>query len=364
METVAGNTGRTGDTSTPGGAGPGAGGPGGAGPGGSGLVGDAIAELYAGDPDVFIERRRELASQARAAGDREAAKTIGGLGKPTRSAWIVNNLIHADPGVAVSLAELGGKLRSGDALDGASIRELSRGRRELVDNLVRRAMDEAGQGSPSVALRDEVTDTFNAALADPDVAEQVTAGTLLKAVHWAGFGPGIGSAISSGPARAPAAKPPADAGTSGQEQKVTPGARPGARAGTARSRAGTTATPSGARTRRASQAERADALARREPESPEQQEARRLAAEAAAEPDREERRQMIARAEEAAAEASMAADAAAATEREISESVTFMQERLSREQQRLVQARRDTRQAAAAATRAKQTLERIRRQFS
>jgi len=40
-----------------------------------------------------------------------------------------------------------------------------------------------------------------------------------------------------------------------------------------------------------------------------------------------------------------------------------MQERLSREQQRLVQARRDSRQAAAAATRARQTLERIRRQF-
>ena len=95
--------------------------------------------------------------------------------------------------------------RSGEAaLDGASIRELSRARRELVDSLVKRALDQAGQRSPSVALRDEVTDTFNAALADPDLADQVAAGTLQKAVHWAGFGPGIGSAVSSGPARAPA----------------------------------------------------------------------------------------------------------------------------------------------------------------
>jgi hypothetical protein len=339
METVAGNTGRTGDTSTPVGA---------------DLVGDAIAELYAGDPDVFVERRRELASQARAAGDREAAKTISGLGKPTRSAWIVNNLIHADPGVAVSLAELGGKLRSGDALDGASIRELSRERRELVDNLVRRAMDEAGQGSPSVALRDEVIDTFNAALADPDVAEQVAAGALLKAVHWAGFGPGIGSAISSGPARRPPEAAEAEPGTA---RKAAPSGRPGAPAGATGAR-------TRARTGRASEAEVADAGAAREEESAEQQEAARLAAEAAAERDREERREIVARAEEAAAEASQAADAAAATEREISESVTFMQERLNREQQRLVQARRDTRQAAAVATRAKQTLERIRRQFS
>ena len=322
---------------------------------GSDLVKDAIAELYAGDPVVFVERRRDLASQASAAGDREAAKTIAGLGKPTRSAWIVNNLIHADAGVAVSLADLGGKLRSGEAaLDGASIRELSRARRDLVDNLVRRAMDEAGQESPSVALRDEVTDTFNAALADPDVAEQVAAGTLQKAVHWAGFGPGIGSAISSGPARSPATR-------TGEADDARPGAA-GKPAGAPRLRGRTAATESRTRSGRVKTSE--TKLPDGEPASAEQEEAERLAAEARAERDREERREIIARAEEAAAEATRAAEAAAASEREIRDSVTFMQERLNREQQRLVQARRDTRQAASAATRAKQTLDRLRRQFS
>jgi hypothetical protein len=316
METVAGNAGRSGGSSHQASADLVR----------ADLVRDAIAELYAGDPEAFVGRRRELAARARTAGDREAAKTIAGMGKPTRSAWVVNNLIHADPGVAVSLAELGGKLRSGEAaLDGASIRELSRERRELVDNLVRRAMDQAGQQSPSVALRDEVTDTFNAALADPDLAEQVAAGTLQKAVHWAGFGPGIGSAISSGPARAPAA--PIRETTEQADAK---------------------------RARRTG-AKRAGAAPH---------EAERGAAEASAQRELQERREIITRAEEAAAEASRAADAAAASEREISDSVTFMQERLNREQQRLVQARRDTRQASAAATRAKQTLERIRRQFS
>ena len=306
METVAGNAGRSGGSSHQARADLVS----------ADLVRDAIAELYAGDPEVFVERRRELAARARTAGDREAAKTIAGMGKPTRSAWIVNNLIHADPGVAVSLAELGGKLRSGEAaLDGASIRELSRERRELVDNLVRRAMDQAGQQSPSVALRDEVTDTFNAALADPDLAEQVAAGTLQKAVHWAGFGPGIGSAISSGPARAPAAPirettERADAKRSGRTGAKRAGAAP-------------------------HEAERGAAEASAE----------RGAAEARVERELQERREIITRAEEAAAEASRAADAAAASEREISDSVTFMQERLNREQQRLVQARRDTRQA-------------------
>jgi hypothetical protein len=308
------------------------------------LVAGASAELYAGDPETFVERRRELASQARAAGDRAAAKAIAALGKPTRSAWIVNHLIHADAGVAVSLAELGGKLRSGEAaLDGASIRELSRQRRELVNNLVKRAMEEAGQTSPSVALRDEVTDTFNAALADPEVADQVAAGALQKAVHWAGFGPGIGSAISAGPARAPAARTP---------ETDTGAGRPGGRASTTGSRA------------RSDRVKTSDAARKGTSGDAEQQEAARLEAEAKAERDRQERREIIARAEEAAAGAGRAADAAAANERELSDSVAFLQERLNREQQRLVQARRDTRQAAAAATRARQTLERIRRQFS
>jgi hypothetical protein len=39
-----------------------------------------------------------------------------------------------------------------------------------------------------------------------------------------------------------------------------------------------------------------------------------------------------------------------------------MQERLNREQQRLAQAKRDTRQATATLNRAKQALQRIRRQ--
>jgi hypothetical protein len=315
---------------------------------GTDLVSDAIAELYAGDPEDFIKRRRDLAAQARSAGDREAAKTIAGLGKPTRSAWVVNRLVHADPSVTVSLAELGGRLRSGEAaLDGASIRELSRERRELVDGLVRRALEEAGQRSASVALRDEVTDTFNAALADPEVGEQVAAGTLQKAVHWAGFGPGIGSAISSGPARAPAPRAPA------ADSEEAPAQAAGGRAARGRAvPAPVVSAPAGGGRRG-----RPEAKAEAEAQA-------RVDAEARAEREREEGLALVASAERDAEEASRAADAAAATEREISESVTFMQERLNREQQRLVQARRDTRQAAAAATRSKQTLERLRRRFS
>jgi hypothetical protein len=264
------------------------------------LVSQAIAELYSVDPEEFTQRRRDLAASARSAGDRSAAKEIAGLGKPTRAAWVVNKLIRADADVAASLAELGARLRAGEAaLDGTSIRELSRERRELIDALVKRALAESGQDSPTAALRDEVTETFSAALADPGVAELVAAGRLLRAARWAGFGTGVGTA----------------------------------------------AVDAGARTR-------APAKPRGEATAPQ----------VATERDRERRRrEAIAAAEQAVAEAASAADAAAGQEREIGESVRFMQERLNREQQRLIQARRNARDARAALSRTRQALDRLSR---
>jgi hypothetical protein len=276
---------------------------------GTDLTGQAIADLYSGDPDAFVARRRELAAEARAAGDREAAKAIAGLGKPTRSAWAVNRLVHSDPDVPARLAGLGDRLRAGEAaLDGASIRELSRARRELIEALTRRALSGAGQGQASAAMREEVSDTFSAALADPGVAEQVAAGCLVRAAHWAGFGPGIGTAAGPTQARAPSgagAKKVALEHEGADQEGTGPGQ-----------------------------------LVERE----------------------HQRRAAVAEAEQAVAEASSQAEAAEAAEREVADSVLFMQERLNREQQRLAQAKRDTRQATAALNRAKQALQRIRRQ--
>jgi hypothetical protein len=290
---------------------------------GTDLIGQAIADLYSGDPDAFVARRRELAAEARAAGDREAAKAIAGLGKPTRSAWAVNRLVHSDPEVPAGLAELGDKLRAGEAaLDGASIRELSRARRELIEALTRRALTGAGQGQASAAMREEVSDTFSAALADPGVAEQVAAGRLVRAAHWAGFGPGIGTAAGATPARAPSA--------TGAKKAVPPKS---ARKETAE--------------REAAESEAAEREGTGPGELVERERQRRAA---------------MAEAEQAVAKASSQAEAAEAAEREVADSVLFMQERLNREQQRLAQAKRDTRQATAALNRAKQALQRIRRQ--
>ena len=51
------------------------------------LLADAVARLYEADPDEFMPLRKDLAEAARTAGDKDAAKKITGLRKPTRSAW-------------------------------------------------------------------------------------------------------------------------------------------------------------------------------------------------------------------------------------------------------------------------------------
>jgi hypothetical protein len=163
----------------------------------SDLLADAKAELYQADPDDFMSRRAELVAGARDAGENTAARQIGALRKPTRSAWVVNRLVRSDPGVTARLAELAAELRE-QGLDGGRIRELTAARARLVDELTRQALQDLP--APAAAVREEVTATLDAALADPEVAASL--GTLVRAAHWAGFGLGSGApAAPPSPAR-------------------------------------------------------------------------------------------------------------------------------------------------------------------
>jgi hypothetical protein len=115
------------------------------------------------------------------------ARQIAALRKPTRSAWIVNRLVRSDPEVRSRLDALGADLR--EAADGARLRELTTARSRLVDELTRAAL--AGLPAPPAALREEVTATLDAAIADPEVAGRL--GSLARAEKYAGFGPVLAS---------------------------------------------------------------------------------------------------------------------------------------------------------------------------
>ncbi len=171
----------------------------------SDLLADAVAELYSGDPDDFTQRRQELAGQAREAGESAVAKQISVLRKPTRSAWVVNRLVRADPQAAPRLAALAADLRDGG--DGPRLRELTAARGRLVDELTRQALQDLP--APPAALREEVTATLDAAIADPEVAANL--GTLVRAAHWAGFGLAPLPEGTPKPQKTPKTPPPAPA---------------------------------------------------------------------------------------------------------------------------------------------------------
>ncbi len=155
---------------------------------GAGAVDEEIGALYAADPAGFVARRDALAGRLRAAGDRDGADRVRRLRRPTRSAWALDVLAREDPDAVAALIELGGQLRAAqDRLDGAALRRLGPERRRTVDDLARRAVRLGGLDDASGAVRDEIRATLDAALADPDTAAALRAGTLDRAREPGGF---------------------------------------------------------------------------------------------------------------------------------------------------------------------------------
>ncbi len=173
----------------------------------------ASQELYAGSPDDFVERRKQLVAQARAAKDRPLATAIGQLRRPTRSAWLVNLYAREAAEELEALLDLGAALQTAQQeLSGPDLRRLSADRGKALAAATRRAV-EIGRGhdyEAPEAARTEVTQTLQAALADPEIAAQVRAGTLSQAQSYGGFG--FALAPASAPAPADESPTPASGG--------------------------------------------------------------------------------------------------------------------------------------------------------
>jgi chromosome segregation ATPase len=179
---------------------------------------DELDGLYQAKPDEFTALRAELANAAKKRGDAAAAKGISGARKPTAAAWVVNRLAISDGAAKRRLSDLGARLRDAHAaMDGDLIRELSREQRKLIEQLTRQAFDTAELTDPSAALRDHVTSTLQAAIADPDVAARL--GRLTKAEQWSGFGDfGAAAAVQKPTKRKPAENETARAALETAEQ--------------------------------------------------------------------------------------------------------------------------------------------------
>jgi hypothetical protein len=169
------------------------------------MADDELDRLYWAEPDAFTALRTELVAEAKRRGDAAAAKRIAAARKPTTAAWIVNQLALRRKDTKKRLSDLGDRLRVAHAeRDGERIRELSAEQRKLIDALTRAALDAAEVRRPSASVREDLTGTLQAAVADPDVAARL--GRLTRPERWSGFGVGDAVPASTAPKRPTAAQ--------------------------------------------------------------------------------------------------------------------------------------------------------------
>ena len=71
----------------------------------------ALDQLYAADPSEFVAVRKQLASELRAAGDKDGAKELAHARRPSTSAWAVNQLVRRSPQIVDDLLERSRDLR-------------------------------------------------------------------------------------------------------------------------------------------------------------------------------------------------------------------------------------------------------------
>lgn len=173
------------------------------------MADDELDSLFWAPPKDFTAKRTGLTAAAKRRGDDAAAKRIAAANKPTTAAWIVNRLAlkHRDTGQR--LANLGDELRAAHAaMDGARIRDLSAEQHHLIDELTRAALDAADVARPSSAVRDDITSTLQAAIADPEVRGRL--GRLARPEQWSGFGDfGAATPVSTTSSRTAKAQEPA-----------------------------------------------------------------------------------------------------------------------------------------------------------
>ncbi len=145
---------------------------------------EIAGELYGLDLDVFTAERNRRAKDLRA-DDRALADAVAALPKPSASAWLVDQLVRAEPDAVAAALALGAPLRAAQAsFDRDALRDLGRERREALSLLAQAAARvSADRGRPlSSSIGDEVEQTLLAGIADEAAGVAVRSGRLVRAL--------------------------------------------------------------------------------------------------------------------------------------------------------------------------------------
>ena len=164
-------------------------------------VGDldaALAALYQLPLEQFVATRDQLARRLRAAGDRDSARQVAGLRRPSVSAWAANQLAHAAPNAVAELLEVGAALRQAqqEALAGQpgaarQLRTATAHLRAAITRLSSRAetlLVRVGHAASDATLARLAATLQAAATGDEATRAALAQGRLLGDLDPAGFG--------------------------------------------------------------------------------------------------------------------------------------------------------------------------------
>lgn len=108
-----------------------------------------IEALYRSKLSDFVSERKRLADELKASGKKELAAQVGKLGRPSVSAWAVNQLWWHEQQTFEALLEAAARVKKGD-------RDANKEHRELVSELRERAatlLQDAGSAASETTLR-------------------------------------------------------------------------------------------------------------------------------------------------------------------------------------------------------------------
>ena len=138
--------------------------------------------LYAVPLEDFVEERKRLARELRAAGDKDAAAAIAKLPKPTPPAWALNLLAREEPDAVGDWLGAAEALRDASARPGKGLREAMATHRDATRSLVALARDRAQPGGKPLSepMLERVRALLQEATVDEDRAEALRAGLVVE----------------------------------------------------------------------------------------------------------------------------------------------------------------------------------------
>ncbi len=143
--------------------------------------------LYEGPLEEFTAARNELAKEL-------GSDWVKGLQKPSRAAWLVNQLSVRKADEVAELLDLGKDLRAAQeemlagSPDRDKLRDAAQREKRTVDSLTRAAEALGGEHGVGAQILTRVAETLQAAAGDPEVAEAIERGRLTREQRAASVG--------------------------------------------------------------------------------------------------------------------------------------------------------------------------------